>query len=131
MISTTVSKSAVDASVGMLRRSKSIGVRTGGALSVLCEVVFNTVIGISFYFFFSSRRRHTRCSRDWSSDVCSSDLGSPYPSAGAVHRGAWRSAADLQMGETIDRGEWPMRRGGVQRREFLSGAKSGDRKSVV
>src|SRR2546429_1973079 len=30
----------------------------------------------TFYiFFFSSRRRHTRCSRDWSSDVCSSDLG--------------------------------------------------------
>src|SRR5205809_5802992 len=25
-------------------------------------------------FFFSSRGRHTRCSRDWSSDVCSSDL---------------------------------------------------------
>src|SRR2546429_312187 len=32
-------------------------------------VVINVV-----YFFFSSRRRHTRCSRDWSSDVCSSDL---------------------------------------------------------
>src|SRR5256884_6471939 len=30
-----------------------------------------------FFFFFSSRRRHTRCSRDWSSDVCSSDLRSP------------------------------------------------------
>src|SRR5438128_4335106 len=28
-------------------------------------------------FFFSSRRRHTRCYRDWSSDVCSSDLGGP------------------------------------------------------
>src|SRR5205809_3088994 len=27
-----------------------------------------------YVFFFSSRRRHTRCSRDWSSDVCSSDL---------------------------------------------------------
>src|SRR6266511_3051105 len=27
-----------------------------------------------FCFFFSSRRRHTRFSRDWSSDVCSSDL---------------------------------------------------------
>src|SRR5690606_40050537 len=27
-----------------------------------------------FYFFFSSRRRHTIFSRDWSSDVCSSDL---------------------------------------------------------
>src|SRR5256884_6230742 len=29
---------------------------------------------LSVSFFFSSRRRHTRCSRDWSSDVCSSDL---------------------------------------------------------
>src|SRR6266498_1158463 len=29
---------------------------------------------ILFFFFFSSRRRHTRCGRDWSSDVCSSDL---------------------------------------------------------
>src|SRR3712207_9297140 len=27
------------------------------------------------FFFFSSRRRHTRYGRDWSSDVCSSDLG--------------------------------------------------------
>src|SRR6266699_4104976 len=26
------------------------------------------------FFFFSSIRRHTRCGRDWSSDVCSSDL---------------------------------------------------------
>src|SRR5699024_11773154 len=33
-----------------------------------------------FYFFFSSRRRHTRSKRDWSSDVCSSDL--------AQHKGA-------------------------------------------
>src|SRR2546429_5585310 len=31
---------------------------------------------VVFLFFFSSRRRHTRCSRDWSSDVCSSDLDS-------------------------------------------------------
>src|SRR5690625_6741544 len=29
---------------------------------------------ILYYFFFSSRRRHTRWPRDWSSDVCSSDL---------------------------------------------------------
>src|SRR5699024_11680476 len=29
---------------------------------------------ISLLFFFSSRRRHTRSKRDWSSDVCSSDL---------------------------------------------------------
>src|SRR6266550_5188417 len=33
-----------------------------------------TYITIPWFFFFSSRRRHTRCSRDWSSDVCSSDL---------------------------------------------------------
>src|SRR5690606_40711217 len=32
---------------------------------------------LSFLFFFSSRRRHTRFSRDWSSDVCSSDLEAP------------------------------------------------------
>src|SRR6266498_4306448 len=36
-----------------------------------------------FCFFFSSRRRHTRCGRDWSSDVCSSDLGDrPRPPRG-------------------------------------------------
>src|SRR5207249_6808024 len=29
-----------------------------------------------YVFFFSSRRRHTRSKRDWSSDVCSSDLAS-------------------------------------------------------
>src|SRR5207249_7017158 len=29
---------------------------------------------VFFFFFFSSRRRHTRSKRDWSSDVCSSDL---------------------------------------------------------
>src|SRR5574337_1550943 len=36
----------------------------------------------SVFFFFSSRRRHTRLSGDWSSDVCSSDLkqGSYIPS---------------------------------------------------
>src|SRR2546429_5860976 len=36
------------------------------------------------YFFFSSRRRHTRCSRDWSSDVCSSDL--PTADGGVILR---------------------------------------------
>src|SRR6267378_3082500 len=34
------------------------------------------------FFFFSSRRRHTRSLRDWSSDVCSSDLPA-YPPASA------------------------------------------------
>src|SRR5690606_39708436 len=35
-------------------------------------ILYNVLI----FFFFSSRRRHTRFSRDWSSDVCSSDLRS-------------------------------------------------------
>src|SRR3989442_4545773 len=41
-------------------------------------------------FFFSSRRRHTRCGRDWSSDVCSSDLVKarqpPKHERGSAHR---------------------------------------------
>src|SRR5687768_17759826 len=37
-----------------------------------------SLISDFIFFFFSSRRRHTRCSRDWSSDVCSSDLGDDY-----------------------------------------------------
>src|SRR5436309_12361361 len=41
------------------------------------ESMHNTIF-IFIFFFFSSRRRHTRFSRDWSSDVCSSDLG-PHP----------------------------------------------------
>src|SRR5207253_3595835 len=35
---------------------------------------FECLIFVFFFFFFSSRRRHTRWPRDWSSDVCSSDL---------------------------------------------------------
>src|SRR5436853_2249160 len=36
-------------------------------------MTLTTVLYLCF-FFFSSRRRHTRCLSDWSSDVCSSDL---------------------------------------------------------
>src|SRR2546429_2974248 len=36
--------------------------------------VHDSLLHFLVFFFFSSRRRHTRCSRDWSSDVCSSDL---------------------------------------------------------
>src|SRR5216683_1339541 len=35
---------------------------------------FSIFLFFFFFFFFSSRRRHTRSDRDWSSDVCSSDL---------------------------------------------------------
>src|SRR5437868_11932119 len=41
-------------------------------LASFSEKISSTIL----FFFFSSRRRHTRSKRDWSSDVCSSDL--PY-----------------------------------------------------
>src|SRR5437870_11321721 len=46
-----------------------------------------------FFFFFSSRRRHTRWPRDWSSDVCSSDLSSKRRDASSTS--LTRSAAGL------------------------------------
>src|SRR5205814_4705024 len=44
-------------------------------------------------FFFSSRRRHTRCLSDWSSDVCSSDLADSrlLTRARAMLRPGWGS----------------------------------------
>src|SRR5437764_13564955 len=39
---------------------------------------------IILFFFFSSRRRHTRYIGDWSSDVCSSDLGRPLEKPAAI-----------------------------------------------
>src|SRR5882724_2012555 len=46
----------------------------------------------SIIFFFSSRRRHTRCLSDWSSDVCSSDLfaASKLPAAGQIVSGTYK-----------------------------------------
>src|SRR5947209_9455049 len=44
------------------------------------------------YFFFSSRRRHTRYWRDWSSDVCSSDL---------VERGGITERVGVARPETV------------------------------
>src|SRR5437868_12194144 len=66
-----------------------------------------------FFFFFSSRRRHTRSKRDWSSDVCSSDLD-PHPLrdggriSGAVTKWMWvfgGGAGDAAAVEHADRQE--------------------------
>src|SRR5438067_10809033 len=46
-------------------------------------------------FFFSSRRRHTRSKRDWSPDVCSSDLGYGTRLAGELTQ-------DLVAGARVD-----------------------------
>src|SRR5690349_21956563 len=42
---------------------------------LFCVLYISMYLSVFFFFFFSSRRRHTRSLRDWSSDVCSSDLG--------------------------------------------------------
>src|SRR5579884_4452792 len=42
---------------------------------ILIFVCLEEIKCMFLYFFFSSRIRHTRWPRDWSSDVCSSDLG--------------------------------------------------------
>src|SRR2546427_6052831 len=51
----------------------------------------STIFLLSIFFFFSSRRRHTRFDCDWSSDVCSSDLdfvGILFPPIGGEAAGA-------------------------------------------
>src|SRR5438445_3318011 len=54
------------------------------------------VVYFFFFFFFSSRRRHTRYWRDWSSDVCSSDLFS----VGALRRAIF---SKWHPGKTVHR----------------------------
>src|SRR5207249_6072869 len=66
-------------------------VRLSGFLSLL---IFSTV------FFFSSRRRHTRSKRDWSSDVCSSDLTDARPSG---HRACRSGAPPATWGGALGR----------------------------
>src|SRR5690606_4145793 len=54
------------------------------------------------FFFFSSRRRHTRFSRDWSSDVCSSDLAVVLLLlAGGYAAGAWYLGDRVPRGATV------------------------------
>src|SRR5437870_2026156 len=57
---------------------------------LLCDCM-----GVDVVFFFSSRRRHTRWPRDWSSDVCSSDLKESVFYGGAVHRQPFWNQASL------------------------------------
>src|SRR3989442_14544928 len=55
-------------------------------------------------FFFSSRRRHTRCGRDWSSDVCSSDLiaGEGDPDEVVASRGLAVVGDDSELSAVVD-----------------------------
>src|SRR6266513_3621048 len=57
-------------------------------------------------FFFSSRRRHTRSKRDWSSDVCSSDLGEDGPTHQPIeHLAGLRAIPNLYVIRPADANE--------------------------
>src|SRR5690625_7959928 len=54
---------------------------------------------LSIFFFFSSRRRHTRWPRDWSSDVCSSDLGFDVDTLAFPHNYGYVQKIDEHVSE--------------------------------
>src|SRR3989442_10255794 len=83
-------------------------------------------------FFFSSRRRHTRCGRDWSSDVCSSDLpGAPDLQAASDSGVSSTDNITNDSTPTFDVTATPYFRF-YRGTTLISGAyQSGDRKSVV
>src|SRR5438445_858743 len=54
-----------------------------------------------FFFFFSSRRRHTRYWRDWSSDVCSSDLGALLTPKGMIVVDGWAARLGATVSYTV------------------------------
>src|SRR6266403_2801516 len=55
--------------------------------------MYSELLLLSIFFFFSSRRRHTRSLRDWSSDVCSSDLMQPLEQSVVLGRQSKRVPA--------------------------------------
>src|SRR5256885_7262882 len=80
-------------------RAAEIELRLKGGLEG--RVRLSSVLITHCYFFFSSRRRHTRLQGDWSSDVCSSDL---QRGAGVLGpRGDAGMSAALQAGSTLAR----------------------------
>src|SRR6266704_125212 len=59
-------------------------------------------------FFFSSRRRHTRSKRDWSSDVCSSDLPSSRERIAELHGRGMTDATFYDASDSSVRGTHAM-----------------------
>src|SRR5207253_4308506 len=83
-------------------------------------------------FFFSSRRRHTRWPRDWSSDVCSSDLVLALGARRAAHRASPRGPRGIGGG-AHDRNGRVLIPAAARRRAWRSAARGHepDRKRVV
>src|SRR5699024_11402345 len=53
------------------------------------------------YFFFSSRRRHTRSKRDWSSDVCSSDLSTKDNTSSEIGKSPVSSTGNFLISQNL------------------------------
>src|SRR6266700_7014978 len=84
-----------------------------------------------FFFFFSSRRRHTRFSRDWSSDVCSSDLSyreHMQQFALMNHLDVWYYHLDVEAILALARGMAGTKR--IQKRVEQASAKAGKRTRI-
>src|SRR5437867_13438360 len=71
------------------------------------------------FFFFSSRRRHTRSYGDWSSDVCSSDLGAIAPGAMVYQNSIVLDRSTTVKARVYLNGKW----GALSERRFLVGLK--------
>src|SRR5207249_9478065 len=80
------------------------GAVSGGVhetLSVSYSQEMKASRSLVFFFFFSSRRRHTRSIRDWSSDVCSSDLIVHFLPLLGLEWSVHNRRCGCQTGETV------------------------------
>src|SRR6266513_5207255 len=71
------------------------------------------IICITVFFFFSSRRRHTRSKRDWSSDVCSSDLVHRAEEMTGEIKGHYMNVTAATMEDMYERAEFAKQIGSV------------------
>src|SRR5205814_4188332 len=58
-------------------------------------------LSLSLFFFFSSRRRHTRCLSDWRSDVCSSDLIHHVAGVPGIERIRFTTSHPLEFNDSL------------------------------
>src|SRR5256885_3989800 len=81
-----VLRRAILSGLGLLDGTRRREIRRRSSFEICATLRYTSVeskLPVASFFFFSSRRRHTRLQGDWSSDVCSSDLrprATPAPS---------------------------------------------------
>src|SRR5256885_9623200 len=73
-------------------------------MAALLESFGDQVSRMGLFFFFSSRRRHTRLQGDWSSDVCSSDLMLPLAMNELIQKNLKDVGIDVDL-QPVERSE--------------------------